>query len=522
MQRQFQSIPDWLLLSLSGVLIIAAFPPIPLGFLAYFALIPLIIVFVKDEFQMGFEKGFIFGLFLNLGIMYWLAFNKGTQWYWGTLSMISSVLFLALNYGIIGLIVGYIGRKFGKSAGIWSLPVVWVAIEYIRSFGSLGFTWNNLCYTQCRATQFIQIASIIGPNGISFIIVLVNVLLALAWINYKDERKQSFKYLSAVILLFFIIEIYGAAVLYQADSPGENRKAHVALIQPNVDPNEKWDPESFWKVMSLLNDLTDSAATEPRDLIVWPESATPTYLRRNRGRTLDRIVDHIAQLNTYLVTGAPDYEFTDSADYKVYNSTFLLRPGSHEIEFYRKMKLVPFGEYIPLAEHFPELGNLNLGQGNFDAGTEMKVFAIPLNADTTASTDTTLILHSVVCYESTFPYIVRKGVQKGSEMLVIVSNDAWFGNNSAPYLHMEISRFRAIENRIPVVRSANTGISVICDAYGRILSKADFGERTWLSAELDQGKKKRTIYSLVGNWFGVLNVIGLCGILGISLFRRDQ
>jgi len=308
-------------------------------------------------------------------------------------------------------------------------------------------------------------------------------------------------------------------MLSKADQPGDSRKVHVALIQPNVDPTDKWDRNSFWNVMQLLHDLTDSAAVEQRDLIVWPETATPTYLRKNRGRSLDTILRHISQLHTHLLTGVPDFEFRDAEDYSVYNSTFLLRPDSREIENYRKMKLVPFGEYIPLAEIFPNLNNLNLGQGLFEAGTEATVFSIPLRAEHGSEQDTTLNFSSVICYESTFPSIVRKGIKNGAELLVIVSNDAWYGNNSAPYLHMEISRLRAIENRVPVVRSANTGVSMICDAYGRIISKAQFGEKAWLSAELAQGDR-RTFFTTVGNWFGVLDVIVLCSILGISLIRR--
>ena len=519
MLKQFTSLPNWVLFTLSGVLTVAAFPPSPLGFLAYFSLTPLIFLFIKEDFHMGFEKGFLFGVILNLGIMYWLAANKGTVWYWATLSMISSVLFLAMNYGLIGLIIGIIGRRFGQNAGVWSFPVVWVAIEYIRSFGTMGFTWNHLCYTQSRATQLIQFASVIGSNGVSFIIVLINVLIVMALIHRRDNWKKSFRYVSFILLGLFGLGVFGGFALNRANQADGRRKVHAALIQPNVDPNEKWERDSFGDVMQLLHDLTDSATVEPKDLIVWPESATPTYLRRNRSRTLDRIIKHISRLNVHLLTGTPDYEFRSSDDYSVYNSIFLLRPGTHKIEQYRKIKLVPFGEYIPLSEFFPELDNLNLGQGNFDAGSEVTVFKIPLHVDAETSIDTTLMISSVVCYESTFPYLIREGVRKGSELLVIVSNDAWFGYTSAPYLHMEISRFRAIENRIPIVRSANTGVSIMCDAYGRILAKSDFDRKTWLTAELEQGGN-HTIYTRFGNWFGVLNVIVLFGILGTCLIRR--
>jgi len=320
-------------------------------------------------------------------------------------------------------------------------------------------------------------------------------------------------------VLFLLLELYGAGQLRKGAGQGVGRRVHVALVQPNVDPNLKGDRDSFYTVMQQLPDLSDSAAVEPRDLIVWPETATPTYLRKNRGRSLDRIYRHLEQLNTHLLTGVPDFEFEDDDNYKVYNATFLLRPTGQTIESYRKMKLVPFGEYIPLADLFPNLNNLNLGQGLFQPGTEATVFQIPLSVDRRVSPDTTLDFSSVICFESTFPYIVRPGIRKGAELLVIVTNDAWYGNNSAPYLHMQIARFRAIENRVPVVRSANTGISCICDARGRILAQRGFAETGWLSAELEQGGPP-TFYTRFGNWFGVLNVIALCVLLGFSLLRR--
>jgi len=517
--QRLKSIPSWFLILSSGILTVASFPPLPLGFLSYIALIPLMLLFLKEDYHLGFEKGYLFGLLLNLGVMYWLAVNQGTEWYWAALSMVAAVLYLALNYGLIGLLVGFIGRRWGAVAGLWSWPVVWVAVEYLRSFGKMGFTWNNLCYSQSHAVQLIQFASVTGANGISFLVVLINVLLLTVWLQSGRDRRKILRPVLAIVSLFLLLNLYGARELRSANENDTRRKVHVALIQPNVDPNEKWNRGSFYDVMQLLHDLSDSAAAKPRDLIVWPETATPTYLRKNRGRSLDRIYRHLERLDSYLLTGVPDFEFKDDDSYSVYNSTFLLRPDSRKIESYRKMKLVPFGEYIPLSDLFPNLNNLNLGQGLFQPGTEATVFNIPLKVDTLAVRDTTLDFSSVICYESTFPYIVRQGIRNGAELLVIVTNDAWYGNNSAPYLHKEIARLRAIENRVPVVRSANTGISCIYDAYGRVLAQIGFGEQGWLAAEVNQ-RDRQTIYIRFGNWFGVLNVIVLCVLLGISLTRR--
>jgi len=517
MVEQLNRLPKWILILISGLLTVAAFPPSPLGFLAYFSLVPLIFVFVKDDFYLGFEKGFLFGVILNFGVLYWLAFNKGTEWYWALLSMISAVLFLALNYGVIGILIGIIGKRFGKAVGIWSFPVIWVAIEFIRSFGTLGFTWNNLCYTQSNAIQLIQFASISGSYSVSFWIVLVNILIYNI-IFSPLNKKRVFTYITTILLLFLIPEIYGISVLHKSGKKSGSRTLHVGLVQPNVDPNTKWERKSYKDNMQLLHDLTDSVMVNPQDLVVWPETATPTYLRRNRRHSLNKIIEHISALGVFLVTGVPDYEWTSSEEYKVYNAVFLLRPNSHNIESYRKIRLVPLGEYIPLSGIFPELNNLNIGQGNFSAGKEVNVFQVPLKVTESQSSDTTLFFTTVVCYESTFPDIVREGARKGSEMLIVVSNDAWFGFTSAPFLHAEISRFRAIENGIPVVRSANTGISMIVDSHGRVLRKIGLGKLGWLSAEIQQGNPK-TLYVKFGNWFGYLCVLISGGFLIVGFVR---
>ncbi len=513
-------IPTACFILLSGIMTVFAFPPFPSGFLAYFALVPLIYTFWRADFHFGFEKGYFYGFVLNFGILYWLALNKGTTWYWATLSMLSAVFFVSLNYGAIGLLVGFIGRRLGKQAGLYAFALVWVAIEYIRTFGTLGFTWNNLAYTQSHAVQLIQMAAVIGPSGVSLWIVVINLLI-FTLLRRIYHKQPMMRLIMVLGLLFLIPEGYGAWTLYKADQPNHRYQVSVGLVQPNIDPNAKWNHDSFQQNMRILHDLTDSVATQPRDLIVWPETATPTFLRRNHFGALDEIFDHLDRLGAALLTGVPDYEYQSNGEYKIYNATFLLQAHSRTIRDYRKIRLVPFGEYIPLSGYFPELKKLNLGQGNFDAGTEMKVYQIPLKCLANGQTDSTLYFNSVICYESTFPEIIRNAAQKGSELLVIVSNDAWFGRTSAPYLHAEIARFRAIENHLPVVRSANTGVSLIIDPNGRELRRLGFGKEGYLVASVPQGRPD-TFFVRFGNWVGIVSVILSSGLLLITIFKKRK
>ena len=494
---------------MAAVASLLAFPPVGWAICAHLALIPWLAAFTKDEYHFGFGKGLIYGLILNLGLLYWLALNQGTVWYWATLSMISAVLFLALNYGLIGLLYGWIGRRNPRLAP-WTLPLIWTAVEYLRSFGALGFTWNQLANTQIAVWPLIQYASLTGGYGVTLWIVLINVVL------YALLRQAGglvrLRLTVGLVLLVGLPLLHGGFTLWRAGRKESPRTVTVGIVQPNVDPRDKWTWQAYGDVMQLLQTLTDSVATPVTDLVVWPETATPTYLRRNHRHALDRIRAQLQRLNVHLLTGVPDYEFIDDEIYRVYNATFLLRPDQPEIEDYRKIRLVPFGEYIPLSGYLPQLKGLNLGQGNFDAGRDVRVYRIPLKTQSGDVANQSLRLGSLICYESSFPALTRRMAIAGAELLVVVSNDAWFGHTSGPFLHAEIARLRAIENRTPVVRSANTGISMAIDAYGRVVAQSRFGKLAVLNATLVAAAQP-SFYTRHGDWLAQLAVILLAGLL---------
>ena len=497
---------------LSGLLIVFTFPPFQLGFLAWIVLIPLIASLYYDDFHLGFGKGFVYGLFLNLGVLYWLGVNQGTEWYYSTLSIISGVLFLAFFYGIATSIVGYIGRKVNKDVALISFPFVFTAMEWLRTFGSMGFTWNNLCYTQSPYLAIIQIVSVVGPFGLSLWVYLLNILL-FAMIVYRKESR--FRLVSILIIIFLFPIIFGSLVLFGSkNGNNEQQKITVSVIQPNVDPNEKWNRENYTSNMGKLFNLSRIEIIEHEsELLVWPETAVPTYLRINRRNSQFEIGNFLKEYNAALITGAPDYQLNEKK-YEYFNSVFYLTQKPGKLKTYRKIRLVPFGEYIPFSETFDDLKKLNLGQGNFIAGEEITVFNYKKN-------DYSIAMTSVICFESSFSALVRQGVKKGSQLLAVVTNDAWFGNTSAPYLHAQIARFRAVENHIPVIRAANTGISMIIDKYGRILTKSKFDEEIALTETVEIGQEK-TFYSQTGNWIGVLCVIVMSVFVSLTFFRRKN
>jgi len=501
------------LLALSGLLFVLSFPPLPFSFLAFVGLIPFLIGFESDDYYFGFSKGFVFGAVLNLGILFWLAGNSGAPWYFAVLSMIGAVLALGVQYGVLGAVYAFIARKLGKNIALWGLPVIFAGFEFLTSRSVFGFTWNSLVYTQSSSIYPAQIASLIGGYGISFWLVLVNVLLFKSLrFFYQEQAVQARKVLISLLIVFLFPYIFG---YFQVDTKAKKGKSiKAALIQPNVDPNAKWRSDEQDRHIEKLFSLSDSVLsnTAGTNFLVWPETAIPAYLRRNSILRTE-IMRRADSWNVSLISGAPNYRKNEVKDeYEFYNTIYHFNPNKDSIETYSKIRLVPFGEKIPLSNIFESLEKINLGQGNYQSGDSLKLFQVPLQKGAKK-----LTISNAICYESGFSELIKKGVSKGAELLVIVTNDAWFGNTSAPYLHAEIARIRAIENQIPIVRAANTGISMILDKYGRVKKKIGFGKQGWLVDRV-KARSGSTLYSKIGsfiNWgFVVLSVVLLAAGIG--------
>jgi len=296
-------------------------------------------------------------------------------------------------------------------------------------------------------------------------------------------------------------------------------------VQPNVDPYQKWDPEfQEGAFQMLMQDSRKLAALEP-DLIVWPETATPFYLRTHLAE-IEEIVTFLDTLKIHLLTGTPDYQYNaDKSDVFTYNAAFFFRPGNPSFDSYYKMALVPGSETIPFKKYFPVLRKVEVGGGDFFPGNEFARFnfEIPFRTgnfreqhyqNTYLIRDSTfqVSLSAIICYESVFPHIVREFIDKGANVLTIITNDGWFGLTSGPYQHARFAVLRAIENRVSIIRCANTGISGFIDPVGRILTRANLNTHAQLTAVIPL-RTSKTFYTRQGEWLGLLSL----GISGLSL-----
>jgi len=490
---------DYILAVLSGILLTLSFPKADLSVLAWCAFVPLLLAIAKKSPGQAFRFGFICGLTAYGGILYWLnivmtLYGK-LPWFFSVVLYLVLASYLALYVGIITWIV----RK-GELSGITpliSFPILWVGFEYLRSFLMTGFPWASLGYSQYRVLPLIQIADITGVYGLSFLIALANVVLL--WIIRGAVMKGHSVYptKSAALLFVLLIATLGYGFM-RLNSVEKGAPLKVALIQGNIPQDVKWDPAFKDSTIKVYEKLTNEACASGTDLVVWPESATPFYFQDEPGYAA-RIKRLVVDVESYLITGSPAYDIVDGA-IKYRNSAILLSPTGQLLGRTDKIHLVPFGEYVPLAKMLPFVHKLVVGIGDFSPGTD----TVPLSIKKCK-------LGVLICFEGIFPEISRGYVRAGSKLLVNITNDAWYGRSSAPYQHLSMSVFRAVENRVPLVRAANTGITAIIDSRGHFHGMTQLFKEAYLTGEVRMGETE-TIYTRYGDIFA-----GFCLALAIVI-----
>ncbi len=484
----------------SGLIIALAFPPMPWPWLAWFGLVPLIHSFRKtDSPSKGAWLGFVWAMGFLPVVIYWMALNSGTVWWAALVSMIAAVLFLSLNYAFLGWWFVWLKGIWGKSAELL-LPAIWLSVELVRTYGTLGFPWISLANSQAQYLYLIQNAEYTGIYGITFWVVAVNVCLA------NLNVIKPLKIIPTTIVVLVLPWLTGYALL--PDVPAATLK--IGIVQPNTNPLEKWDPEIKRQHFNQLARLTIEAAAYNPKLVIWPEAATPAYLRRGGRAYLAEIKELLGELELTVLTGMPDYERGSDGSVSYFNSVGLIDSNGIS-QRYDKIHLVPFGEYIPLSGLVPSLKKLNLGQGNFNQGQAYTVFNL---GDTRFGAE--------VCYETTIPGLNRQLVQQGAEFLVAVVNDAWFGISSEQFQHTVQFRYRAVELRRPVVRCANTGISIVYDQARHERVRKGMAEEGVIIAEIAPSSDQ-TFYLIYGNLMGWIIFIMAAGftIIGVRVSKTE-
>lgn len=486
----FKAVPrrDYLLAVLSGILLALSFPKPGLSICAWFAFVPLFLAIGRKDPRTAFKIGFVCGLTAYAGILYWVNIVMTT---YGKLPLVVSFCLYVLLVAYLGLyvaITAYLinrGEKKGISP-LFFFPLLWVGLEFIRAFVLTGFPWAQLGHSQYRTLPLIQIADITGVYGVSFLIALTNITIYRIIRGIASKEPAAYPTKSAVTLLILTALTIGYG-FYRLNQDEQGDVQKVVLVQGNIPQDVKWDPAFQEQTVSIYENLTRKACTTSGSLVIWPESALPFYFQ-SEPQYAARVKALAAELKSCMVVGSPAFD-KEEEKIRYLNSAFLLSPTGEVLGRSDKMHLVPFGEYVPLQKFLPFVNKLVAGIGDFTPGTRLR----PLNTGKGE-------LGVLICFEGIFPELARDYVRAGSRLLVNITNDAWFGKSSAPYQHLSMTVFRAVENRVPLVRAANTGISSVIDSNGHIRGMTPLFQQTFLTGEVRLGGG-RSIYNSYGDFF---------------------
>jgi apolipoprotein N-acyltransferase len=480
--------PDWALAILSGILVGVSYLPIPARILIYIGLVPLLHIWLNKSVKTSASMSYLAAVTAHTIAFYWMGLNQGATVFIAFLSLVAAVFYLGIFWVLVGIAISFLQKQF--KIGLMMFPFVWIAMETIRSFGSMGFPWGDLALTQVSILPMIQIVDITGTAGIALFICFLNGLFYLALSATRPKQ-----YIFGAIVLWGIVFGIGSWRLNEVEKKSIASDFSIAVIQPNVNPVQKWDRSFRAELIALMDSLTVEAMASQPNLVLWPESALPVYLRTSPVRK--QIQAHVKKNKIPILSGTVDVE-TDKDRKHYYNGSILLNTdGSHEM--YHKIHLVPFAEYVPLSYKFPQLKELNFGQGNFDHGSEYTLF----NVDDKR-------FGNMICYESSIPRIAKKFVVSGADFLTIQTNDAWSGDSPGAYQHFALAQLRAVENRVPVVRSANTGISGIIAPSGKAEQELAFYEQGIIFGSLTF--LAQDWYTISGDVFALM-----CIFIGLGL-----
>ena len=487
------------------------FPRFNFESLAWFAFIPLFSAIEAKTPQSAALLGFITGMVFYTWGLSWI---NNTLINYGNLPSVVSFMVLGLLAAYLSFYTAlfcYLIRRVCKeNRGLFFLfaPVLWVSLEYLRSTHSeFGFSWLGLGYSQFKTLHVIQMAEITGVYGISWLIMLLNAGLYLAWKTWREPGNVGARFISVTLLVFACWWGYGSVTMNRyTPNTDKNSSLTVGLIQGNVEQFMKWNPVYQKLVMSKYRDLTLAAAQSKPQLIVWPETALPFYYNQHSVGT-KFVKDLARQTQTPILFGSPHKENRDGRTIH-YNSAYLVSDTGDTQNRYDKIHLVPFGEFVPFRKLLFFVEKMVEMIGDFGRGKEAILFDV---AGYQAGVS--------ICYEIIFPDLIRQAVKNGAHFLINITNDAWFGISSGPYQHFAGARMRAVEQGLPMIRVANTGISAMIDPHGRIIAELPLGEAGYADAPLPAALPP-TFYAKTGDFPVFLLTLAL--VFGLWRYSAAQ
>lgn len=487
-----------------------AFPPFPIGPAALLMLVPWFIVLNRYSRGTAIFATFWSGMLYNTINYYWIYNVMNVETAPSGLICLGVLLLIAFfsAYSVLAAFTYTLARDVKFRGRQWLLilyPLFYAGLEMTRTRGDFSFPWSHLGYAFGSNLELIQMLSTIGIFGYTMLIVASNMIVAKA--IERPGIKAKWPALAPLVILTILL-VHGSIVLSKPEAePFYGADAEdapsIAMIQPSIKQGEKWSKARFdsitTKTFGMMHDSVKSGA----DLIILAETAIPDHIRRQPA-TIRQLHQLSQDFGADILTGALDFKRNPPGSprkYDIYNASFLFSPEDPEkYQRYIKKHLVPFSERIPFDDIFPILNYVDLGEGDFVPGKETPVYG-PFKWT------------PFICYDAIFGDLVRESINAGSRLMVNITNDGWFGRSTAPYQHLNLIRYRAIENGIPAARLANSGISSFIDQYGHYSMNTEIFTDRVIQRKM-QLKTRDTLYQHIGDsfetfllWFFLLYLI---------------
>jgi apolipoprotein N-acyltransferase len=444
-----------------------------------------------------------------MGTVYWTGTVVQT---FGGLALPVAVLaamllagYMALFPALATLITSRLINRMGARALLYA-PAAWVATEFSRGYLFGGFPWVPLGNSQVTVLPVAQLASVLGVYGLSALVSFVSAALAYALLASGRQRAVA---AASILVVLGGVAAWGTWRIADGSLTRQGTPVRVGLVQGNIPQDQKWKSGEARRIFTTYIAMTRDVVKRGAEVVMWPESSTP-FMFEEDGEGGTALRGLAREVGVPLLFGSDQVDRSQHP-LRMYNSAFLVTPQGETAAVYRKIHLVPFGEYIPFRGVASFVSPLVESLGEFAPGDSMVMLPLMLPAGTH-------LISTAICYEVVYPGLVRQAVEGGSELLTTITNDAWYGQSSAPYQHFAMASMRAIEQGRYLARAANTGISGVVDPYGRVVRQSAIFEQVGLVEEV-RLLTGRTVYGAIGDAVAYLS-IALIGIALITTGRR--
>jgi apolipoprotein N-acyltransferase len=520
MNRQYTALRVALAI-VSGFALGLAFPKFDFNLLAWAAFVPLLYAADGQSLRAVFGLGWLQGMARHALSLYWIEITLHTFAGVNPMIAILPMLLLAALLAIFSAVAFFASEFCSRRLRIplfVTLPIAWAAVEWVQSFFPIGFPWNLVGYSAYRNLELIQFAEFTGVYGVSALILFFNAVVFTILFT-RASRSAQMASLVSLTALMVAATVFGSLRIRQLESAAPAGKLRVAMVQGDIPQSIKWDPKFLESSFRVYANQTEMAAKRGVDLTIWPEAAAAFFFQPEDRYPPDFSVDE--SYRTALLTlarttgvpilfGAPALQARDG-QVGFTNRAYLVSGQGTVVAWYDKIQLVPFGEYVPLHAILGGLVNkIVKGFGDMIPGEVQTIFTVKGAR-----------LGVLICYESVFPDLTRRAADAGAEILVNITNDAWYGTSSAPYQLLAMATMRSVETKLPMIRVANTGISAIIGPTGGIIAPTPLFQRGTEIEDVSY-RDRATVYTRVGDLFSeicfVLTVAAL--IIGWRRPRR--